>query len=213
MSPQFLRYAGAGAIGTALHYAVLDRARPARARRRRRRLDGGRDRRRRRQLRAESPLHVREREAAPRALPRFALVAVAGIALNALVMTSVLCLAGPHYLVAQVVGDRRGARRGLSRESRMDVLSARSRLRRPRVGRRRGSISIVVPVYNEEAVLPEFHRRLAAVLDGLPSPAEIVYVNDGSDDGTMALLADAARRRIRASRSSISRATSARRSR
>ena len=47
-------------------------------------------------------------------------------------------------------------------------------------------VSVVVPVYNEEAVLPEFHRRLAAVLDGLPGDAEIIYVNDGSRDGSMA---------------------------
>ncbi len=33
------------------------------------------------------------------------------------------------------------------------------------------SLSVVVPVYNEEAVLPEFHRRLAAVLDALPGTA------------------------------------------
>jgi polyisoprenyl-phosphate glycosyltransferase len=50
------------------------------------------------------------------------------------------------------------------------------------------SLSIIVPVYNEEAVLPEFHRRLAAVLDTLPAVAEIVYVNDGSHDGSLALL-------------------------
>jgi len=50
-------------------------------------------------------------------------------------------------------------------------------------------LSVVVPVYDEEAVLPEFHRRLAAVLDGIPGAAEIVYVNDGSRDGSMALLA------------------------
>ncbi len=50
------------------------------------------------------------------------------------------------------------------------------------------SISVVVPVYNEEAVLTEFHRRLAAVLDGLAAPSEIVYVNDGSADGSMAVL-------------------------
>jgi glycosyltransferase involved in cell wall biosynthesis len=51
-----------------------------------------------------------------------------------------------------------------------------------------GSLSVVVPVFNEEAVLREFHRRLGIVLDGLAAPAEIVYVNDGSQDGTMALL-------------------------
>ena len=50
------------------------------------------------------------------------------------------------------------------------------------------SLSVVVPVYNEEAVLPEFHRRLAAVLDALPARAEIVYVNDGSSDATRSLL-------------------------
>lgn len=51
------------------------------------------------------------------------------------------------------------------------------------------SLSVVVPVYNEQEVLPEFHRRLAAVLDGIPGASEIVYVNDGSSDAGMALLA------------------------
>jgi glycosyltransferase involved in cell wall biosynthesis len=50
------------------------------------------------------------------------------------------------------------------------------------------TLSVVVPVFNEQEVLPEFHRRLAAVLDALPVQTEIVYVNDGSRDGTMALL-------------------------
>jgi glycosyltransferase involved in cell wall biosynthesis len=50
------------------------------------------------------------------------------------------------------------------------------------------SLSVVVPVYNEEEVLPEFHRRLSAVLDALPAFAEIVYVNDGSRDGSIAVL-------------------------
>jgi glycosyltransferase involved in cell wall biosynthesis len=50
------------------------------------------------------------------------------------------------------------------------------------------SLSVVVPAYNEEAVLGEFHRRLAAVLDALPGRAEILYVNDGSSDATRSLL-------------------------
>jgi polyisoprenyl-phosphate glycosyltransferase len=50
------------------------------------------------------------------------------------------------------------------------------------------SLSVVVPLYNEEAVLPEFHRRLGAVLDALPGPAEILYVNDGSSDTSLAML-------------------------
>jgi glycosyltransferase involved in cell wall biosynthesis len=49
---------------------------------------------------------------------------------------------------------------------------------------------VVVPAYNEEAVLPDFHRRLAAVLDGVGADAEVIYVNDGSSDGTMALLTE-----------------------
>jgi len=53
----------------------------------------------------------------------------------------------------------------------------------------RYTLSVVVPVFNEEDVLPEFHRRLAAVLDGLSAAAaEIIYVNDGSRDTTMSLL-------------------------
>lgn len=70
----------------------------------------------------------------------------------------------------------------------MDVLSAAD-VAAPAGQATGGSISVVVPVYNEAAVLPEFHRRLAAVLDSLGAPAEIVYVNDGSSDGSMALLA------------------------
>ena len=52
----------------------------------------------------------------------------------------------------------------------------------------RASLSIVVPVHDEEAVLPEFQRRLAAVLDTLDCDAEVVYVNDGSTDRSLAAL-------------------------
>ena len=47
------------------------------------------------------------------------------------------------------------------------------------------TLTVVVPVYNEEEVLPEFHCRLAKVLDGLTMQAEIIYVNDGSIDGSV----------------------------
>ncbi|MCK5241996.1 glycosyltransferase family 2 protein [bacterium] len=49
-------------------------------------------------------------------------------------------------------------------------------------------ISIVVPTYNEEEVLGEFHRRLSAMLATLPERVQILYVNDGSTDGTRILL-------------------------
>lgn len=45
--------------------------------------------------------------------------------------------------------------------------------------------SIVAPVYNEEETLPEFYRRMRAVLDALDGPAELVLVNDGSRDRSL----------------------------
>lgn len=51
-------------------------------------------------------------------------------------------------------------------------------------------LSIVVPAYNEAAVLPEFHRRLSRVLDLIDIASEIIYVNDGSKDATYRVLYD-----------------------
>jgi polyisoprenyl-phosphate glycosyltransferase len=54
-------------------------------------------------------------------------------------------------------------------------------------------VSIAIPIYNEEPVVPELIRRTTAVLDSLPGgPHEIVFVNDGSSDGTLELLESAA---------------------
>ncbi len=49
-------------------------------------------------------------------------------------------------------------------------------------------LSVVAPCYNEEAVLVEFHRRVAAVCDQIPGAHEIVLVDDGSRDRTWALM-------------------------
>jgi len=50
-------------------------------------------------------------------------------------------------------------------------------------------LSIVVPCYNEEAVLGELHRRLISVLEQVGgSDGEIVYVDDGSADQTSLML-------------------------
>jgi undecaprenyl-phosphate 4-deoxy-4-formamido-L-arabinose transferase len=54
-------------------------------------------------------------------------------------------------------------------------------------------VSIVVPVYNEEANLPRLLPRLVPVLEGLGRPWEIVFVDDGSRDRSLALLKDAVR--------------------
>ena len=42
--------------------------------------------------------------------------------------------------------------------------------------------SIVIPVYEEEALLGQLYERLAAVLDGLDGPAEMIFVVDGGED-------------------------------
>ena len=50
-------------------------------------------------------------------------------------------------------------------------------------------LSVAVPLYNEESVLPEFLRRTRAVLQSLGGgPHELVLVDDGSADRTLALL-------------------------
>lgn len=50
------------------------------------------------------------------------------------------------------------------------------------------TLSVVVPVYDEEAVLPLFAARLRPVLDGLEVTYEILAVDDGSDDATPVVL-------------------------
>ncbi len=54
-------------------------------------------------------------------------------------------------------------------------------------------LSIAVPVFNEQAVLPELLRRLLLLTEN-PShpPTEFVFVNDGSSDRTAEILEDAA---------------------
>jgi glycosyltransferase involved in cell wall biosynthesis len=45
-------------------------------------------------------------------------------------------------------------------------------------------LSVVVPAYNEEAVLREFHARLSAVMRDIGAGYEIIYVDDGSTDAS-----------------------------
>ncbi len=50
-------------------------------------------------------------------------------------------------------------------------------------------VSVCIPLFNEEAVLPELLRRVRAVVDDLPGgPHEILLVNDGSTDATAEML-------------------------
>ena len=49
-------------------------------------------------------------------------------------------------------------------------------------------LSVLIPVYNEEDVLSLLFERLYPVLDGLAGSYEILFVNDGSTDGSAAIL-------------------------
>lgn len=49
-------------------------------------------------------------------------------------------------------------------------------------------LSVVIPVFNEEANLPTLFARLFPVLDALGRPYEVVFTNDGSADRSFALL-------------------------
>jgi undecaprenyl-phosphate 4-deoxy-4-formamido-L-arabinose transferase len=49
-------------------------------------------------------------------------------------------------------------------------------------------LSVVVPILNEEESLPELYRRTTAALGELGRSYELIFVDDGSSDGTFAAL-------------------------
>ena len=61
-------------------------------------------------------------------------------------------------------------------------------------GSRPLDLSVVVPLYNEEGSLPHLMEQLLAALRPLGLRFEMVLVDDGSRDGTAALLRDQAER-------------------
>ena len=54
--------------------------------------------------------------------------------------------------------------------------------------RKRPVLSVVIPVHNEAEVLPELLQRLQLSLRQLPCPTELLFVDDGSSDNSVALL-------------------------
>jgi len=56
------------------------------------------------------------------------------------------------------------------------------------------TLSLILPVYNEAAVLPLLMRSLRPVLDRLNADYEVVFVDDGSQDGTSSILRELAER-------------------
>jgi undecaprenyl-phosphate 4-deoxy-4-formamido-L-arabinose transferase len=61
-------------------------------------------------------------------------------------------------------------------------------------------VSVIIPVYNEEAVLPALFARLYPALDALGQTYEVIFVNDGSRDRSPALLREQFDRRPDATR-------------
>ncbi len=53
-------------------------------------------------------------------------------------------------------------------------------------------LSIIVPVFNEEANIKELFSRLKLTLEKLPASHEIIFVNDGSTDNTYSILKELA---------------------
>ena len=49
-------------------------------------------------------------------------------------------------------------------------------------------ISIIVPCYNEQAALPIFYEEIKKVLESMDESYELLFVNDGSKDGTLPIL-------------------------
>lgn len=50
------------------------------------------------------------------------------------------------------------------------------------------SLSVIVPLFNEWESLPELYRNVAAELDALDVPSELIFVDDGSTDGSLEVL-------------------------
>src|ERR1035438_9189501 len=66
-------------------------------------------------------------------------------------------------------------------------------------------LSLVIPVFNEEAVLPLTLRQLRTVLSGMDCDYEIIFINDGSRDASLEILLREAAADIRIKAVSFSR--------
>ena len=49
-------------------------------------------------------------------------------------------------------------------------------------------LSIIIPTFNSEEYIQELYGRMNKVLDALPREYELIFVDDGSGDGTVEIL-------------------------
>jgi len=56
-------------------------------------------------------------------------------------------------------------------------------------------LSIIIPIYNEQDGLASLFARLYPALDALQTSYEIIFINDGSRDNSVAILAEQFRQR------------------
>jgi undecaprenyl-phosphate 4-deoxy-4-formamido-L-arabinose transferase len=83
---------------------------------------------------------------------------------------------------------------GAAGERAFDSLARACVGQKPAMSDLRPGISVVVPVYNSAELLPQLGARLNAVLSARGEPYEIIFVNDGSRDGSWATVQDLAAR-------------------
>src|SRR5579872_3427865 len=50
--------------------------------------------------------------------------------------------------------------------------------------------SIIAPVFNEEETIPRFYQRVVTVMEQVGETFEVVFVNDGSRDGSLRIMKD-----------------------
>src|ERR1700719_4486293 len=67
------------------------------------------------------------------------------------------------------------------------------------------SLSIVIPVYRSEAILPELYRQLVVSLEKIGGPFEIIFVEDCGGDSSWGVIQDLASRDTRVSGLRLSR--------
>ena len=79
-------------------------------------------------------------------------------------------------------------------------MSAADNIPRPASGAGLPDISVVIPVFNEEDTLGPLFERLSAVMDASQDEFEVIFVDDGSRDGSLGMLREfhAADPRVRA---------------